>query len=61
MSHTSEVIFELVDKAIQDLGPDSVVQVELSMMTWIGFKQNKDLSQKIWQGAANALISIQVI
>jgi hypothetical protein len=27
VSHTSEVIFELVDKAIQDLGPDSVVQV----------------------------------
>jgi type III secretory pathway lipoprotein EscJ len=27
VSHTSEVIFELVDKAIQDLGPDSVMQV----------------------------------
>ena len=27
MSHTSEVIFELVDKAIEDIGPDDVVQV----------------------------------
>ena len=27
VSHTSEVIFELVDKAIEDIGPDNVVQV----------------------------------
>jgi len=27
VSHTSEVIFELVDKAIEDIGPDDVVQV----------------------------------
>jgi len=27
VSHTSEVIFELVDKAIEELGPDDVVQV----------------------------------
>jgi type III secretory pathway lipoprotein EscJ len=27
VSHTSEVIFELVDKAIKDIGPDNVVQV----------------------------------
>jgi len=27
VSHTSEVIFELVDKAIEDLGPENVVQV----------------------------------
>jgi len=27
VSHTSEVIFELVDKAIDDLGPENVVQV----------------------------------
>jgi len=27
MSHTSEVIFELVDKAIKDIGADNVVQV----------------------------------
>jgi len=27
MSHTSEVIFELVDKAIEDFGPENVVQV----------------------------------
>ncbi|AQK82775.1 hAT transposon superfamily protein [Zea mays] len=27
MLHTSEVIFELVDKAIEDFGPDDVVQV----------------------------------
>ncbi|CAD6337167.1 unnamed protein product [Miscanthus lutarioriparius] len=27
VSHTSEVIFELVDKAIEDIGPDHVVQV----------------------------------
>ena len=27
VSYTSEVIFELVDKAIEELGPDDVVQV----------------------------------
>jgi hypothetical protein len=27
VSHTSEVIFELVDKAIEDIGPEHVVQV----------------------------------
>jgi len=27
VSHTSEVIFELVDKAIEEIGPDDVVQV----------------------------------
>ncbi|AQK94388.1 hAT transposon superfamily protein [Zea mays] len=27
VSHTSEVVFELVDKAIEDIGPDDVVQV----------------------------------
>jgi len=27
VSHTSEVIFELVDKAIEDIGPENVVQV----------------------------------
>ncbi|CAD6242804.1 unnamed protein product [Miscanthus lutarioriparius] len=27
VSHTSEVIFELVDKAIEDIGPDDMVQV----------------------------------
>ncbi|CAD6225520.1 unnamed protein product [Miscanthus lutarioriparius] len=27
VSHTNEVIFELVDKAIEDIGPDNVVQV----------------------------------
>jgi hypothetical protein len=27
VSHTSEVIFELVDKSIEDIGPDDVVQV----------------------------------
>jgi hypothetical protein len=28
VSHTSEVIFEVVDKAIEDMGPDDVVQVD---------------------------------
>jgi type III secretory pathway lipoprotein EscJ len=27
VSHTSEVIFEFVDKAIEDIGPENVVQV----------------------------------
>ena len=27
VSHTSEVIFELVDKAIEDVGPENMVQV----------------------------------
>jgi type III secretory pathway lipoprotein EscJ len=27
LSHTSKVIFELVDKAIENIGPDDVVQV----------------------------------
>jgi hypothetical protein len=27
VSHTSEVIFNLVDKAIEEIGPENVVQV----------------------------------
>ena len=36
VSHTSEVIFELVDKAIDELGAENVVQVvtDNALITW---------------------------